>query len=63
VRRRSGLSEAEVRAILSSQATRERRLAAADDVIDNSGAPEKLADQVSRLHGKYLTLARSGAES
>ncbi|HKW38135.1 MAG TPA: dephospho-CoA kinase [Burkholderiales bacterium] len=63
VRRRSGLSEAEVRAILSSQATRERRLAAADDVIDNSGAQEKLAGQVSRLHEKYLTLARSGAGS
>jgi dephospho-CoA kinase len=57
VMRRSGLPEAEVRAILASQATRERRLAAADDVIDNSGAPELLEGQVSRLHEKYLTLA------
>jgi len=56
--RRSGLSEAEVRAILASQATREQRLAAADDVIDNSGAPSALEGQVSRLHEKYLTLAR-----
>lgn len=55
--RRSGLPEAEVRAILASQATREQRLAAADDVIDNSGAPEALEGQVSRLHEKYLTLA------
>jgi len=54
---RSGLPEAEVRAILASQATRERRVAAADDVIDNSGAPELLEGQVSRLHEKYLTLA------
>lgn len=57
VMRRSGLPEAEVRAILSSQATREQRLAAADDVIDNSGAPEALEGQISRLHEKYLTLA------
>jgi dephospho-CoA kinase len=55
--RRSGLPEAEVRAILASQATRAQRLAAADDVIDNSGAPEALESQISRLHEKYLTLA------
>jgi dephospho-CoA kinase len=57
VTRRSGLSEAEVRAILAAQATRAQRLAVADDIIDNGGAPEKLPDQVSRLHEKYLTLA------
>ena len=57
--RRSGLPEAEVRAILTSQATRAQRLAAADDVIDNSGAPEALESQISRLHEKYLTLAAS----
>lgn len=55
--RRSGLPEAEVRAIIASQATREQRLAAADDVIDNSGAHEALEAQISRLHEKYLTLA------
>ena len=55
--RRSGLSESEVRDILAAQATREQRLALADDVIDNSGAPEALDRQISRLHGKYLTLA------
>ena len=57
--RRSGLPEAEVRAIFTSQATRAQRLAAADDVIDNSGAPEALESQISRLHEKYLTLAAS----
>jgi dephospho-CoA kinase len=55
--RRSGLAEAEVRAILGAQATREQRLAAADDVIDNSGPPGALESQVSRLNEKYLTLA------
>jgi dephospho-CoA kinase len=58
VKRRSGLPEAEVRAIIASQAARAERLAAADDVIDNEGAPEALAAQVARLHEKYLTLAR-----
>jgi dephospho-CoA kinase len=63
VMRRNGLPEAEVRAILASQATREQRLAAADDVIDNGGAREALERQVSRLHEKYLTLARSKTTS
>jgi dephospho-CoA kinase len=57
VTRRSGLSEAEVRAILASQASREQRLAAADDVIDNSGPLGALHEQVTRLNEKYLTLA------
>ncbi len=57
VMRRSDLPEAEVRAILASQATRAQRLAAADDVIDNSGAPEALEGQISHLHEQYLTLA------
>ena len=60
VMRRSDLTEAEARAILAAQATREQRLAAADDIIDNSGSPEALRDQVSRLHEKYLTLVRHG---
>ena len=55
--RRSGLSEKEARAILAVQATREQRLARADDVIDNSGPPDLLEAQVSRLHETYLTLA------
>src|SRR5256885_7270079 len=52
--RRTGLSEAEVRAILAAQATREQRLARADDVIDNSGTPGALERQVSHLNEKYL---------
>jgi dephospho-CoA kinase len=63
VMRRSGFSEAEVRAILSSQATRGQRLAAADDVIDNGGPQSALADQVVRLHEKYLTLSHSRTAS
>lgn len=58
VMRRSGLSENEVRDILASQATREERLAIADDVIDNRGDPEALERRVSSLNEKYITLAR-----
>ena len=54
VRARSGLSEAEVRAIVASQATRAARLAAADDVIENRGTIDALRKQVAAYHRKYL---------
>lgn len=53
VMQRSGLPEAEVRAIMSTQLARAARLARADDVIDNSGPREALRDQVLRLHHAY----------
>jgi dephospho-CoA kinase len=57
VRARSGLSEEQVAAIIKSQVSREKRLAAADDVIDNSGAIDALQQSVRKLHEKYLQLA------
>jgi len=54
---RSGLAPSEVRAIMATQVTRDRRLAAADDVIDNSGAPEAIAPQVRSLDRRYRELA------
>jgi len=59
VRARSGLSDDEVRAIMRSQVSRAERLAAADDVIDNSGSREALRKQVGALHQKYLQFARA----
>jgi dephospho-CoA kinase len=44
-------------AMLEAQASREQRLAIADDVIDNSGAPDGLDAQVRALHEQYLALA------
>ena len=44
-------------AMIDAQASREQRLAAADDVIDNSGTPDALAVQVAALHAKYIGLA------
>lgn len=43
--------------ILAAQATRQQRLDCADDIIDNSGAPEKALPQVAKLHQLYLKLA------
>ena len=56
---RSGMTEPEVRAIIAAQAAREIRLAAADDVVDNSGAPETLPPMVEKLHQAYLQSALS----
>ena len=54
---RSGMGPAEVRAIMATQASRQARLAAADDVIDNAGPPEAIAPQVARLDARYRELA------
>ena len=55
---RSALSEEQVRAIMRTQATREQRLAAADDIIDNNGDLEQLRLQVQALHARYLEMTR-----
>lgn len=57
VKARSGLDEAQIRAIIAAQASRAERLAAADDVIDNSGSLEHLITQVDALHLRYLAAA------
>lgn len=57
VMQRSGLEESQVRAIMAAQASRAERLAAADDILDNSGTLDALREQVSGLHRHYLALA------
>jgi dephospho-CoA kinase len=59
VRQRSGLPEGEIRRIIASQIQREKRLAAADDVIDNSGPIAALQQQVRQLHENYLARAEA----
>lgn len=56
---RSGLPAEEVDRIIAAQATREMRLAVADDVIDNSGDAGALVPQVDRLHALYMALAQA----
>jgi dephospho-CoA kinase len=55
--RRDGVSREHAEHILAAQATREQRLAAADDVIENMGPADAVASHVARLHEKYLMLA------
>ncbi len=57
VMRRSQLSANQVRAIMAAQATREQRLAAADDVILNEQALSALEAPVEALHQRYRALA------
>jgi len=45
-------------AILDAQATREQRLAIADDVIDNNGSKDHTIVQVDKLHELYSLLAQ-----
>jgi dephospho-CoA kinase len=49
------------RVLVASQASREARLAVADDVIANDGAVAELAPKVAALHQKYLALATATA--
>jgi dephospho-CoA kinase len=44
-----GFDEADARARIARQATREQRLEGADFVVDNSGPPEALAEQIDAL--------------
>lgn len=54
---RDNTSAEQVQAIIAAQASREQRLAAADNVIDNNGVVEELPKQVEKLHELYLRLA------
>lgn len=60
VMRRNSFRRDQVLAIVARQASREARLAAADDVLVNEAAPpEQLASDVARLHEYYLSRARN----
>jgi len=53
VMNRNGITESEVRAIISRQTPRTERLLIADDVICNGGSLEDLANHVANLHEQY----------
>ena len=59
VMKRNELSKTQVCAIMSEQATRQTRLAAADDVIVNDKDVASLTPQVDRLHTLYTSMARA----
>jgi dephospho-CoA kinase len=54
---RDNVSEEQVKAILKSQASREQRLAVADDVIKNHTKNQDLVPQITDLHQKYLAIS------
>ena len=57
---RDGITREQARKILASQASREERLAAADDILGNEGTEQALRDEVLKLHRHYLELASDG---
>lgn len=63
VKARNGLDEAQIRAIIATQASRDARLALADDIVENAGDLAALHEQVDRLHLRYLDLARGAARA
>lgn len=56
---RDGETPEDARRMLDSQASREKRLAAADDVIDNGGDAGDLPARVAELDRRYRDLARN----
>lgn len=54
---RDSVPETQVQAIMKAQLDRERRLAMADDVVENHGPLEALHDRLEELHRFYLELA------
>ncbi|CNH57850.1 dephospho-CoA kinase [Yersinia thracica] len=59
---RDGITRQQAEHILASQASRQQRLACADDIIDNSGDPSIIAPQVASLHQQYLKLAAAAQQ-
>jgi len=58
--RRDGVSREQAVAALAAQATREARMAVADDVLQNTDGPEDLREKVSALDARYRRLAAGG---
>lgn len=54
---RDGIDAATAARMLAAQATRDARLAVADDVIENSGDRTALVEAVEQLHARYVALA------
>jgi dephospho-CoA kinase len=59
LKRRDGIDAALVDRMIAAQATREQRLAIADDVLANTGSIETLRRNVAALDARYRALAAS----
>ena len=56
---RDQCDKSHVKAIISTQIPREKRLDLADDVIENSGSIKSVHKNIAILHEKYIALNRS----
>ncbi len=59
VMKRNNMTAEQVRAIMATQATREKRLAMADDVIENDKSIEDIFREVGDLHAMYKKMAEN----
>jgi len=60
---RDNVSREQAEAALRAQTSRKRRLALADDVIENEGNVRALEDRVASLHEKYSARAKTGSQT
>ncbi len=54
---RDAQDEQQAHRMIAAQASRDERLAIADDIVDNSGQLDATREQVARLHGIYMQQA------
>jgi len=57
VKQRDKLDDAQISAIIATQASKTERQALADDIIENSKTTLQLEKQVEKLHNLYLLLS------
>ncbi len=55
---RDGVNKSQIQRTIATQLMRNKRLARADDIIDNSGTKSDTLEQVKQLHTKYLALSK-----
>ena len=60
IKQRDNRPLGEIHAIISSQTNDDKRISAADDIIENNSDFKQLESQVRQLHKKYLQLSTSG---
>ena len=60
VKKRDNRDMDEIRSIISTQVTDERRISEADDIIENNHDFKELEHQVQQLHKKYTNLSGTG---
>ncbi len=61
--KRDGVTPDMARSILAAQCSRNQRLEAADDIIDNNQPIETLRDRIESLHHKYLSQAQEASST